>query len=541
MVIFDAQKQFLLSGNGSENYDISSYDGSNAYMELENGAGGVVLQAVESQIIRCYYAFAMDKDAFWAEVSSLRLVGLITCVLCIALTVILVFRSSRQVYIPIGRAVRRVEQMGVESYDRMQHNEIEFIELMMEKSSSEKLELQRQAKIGKNLQTDQFIHALLAGKLDLHKPDQEILAQAGFPACSDFWCAVLIFVKKRVDMDITTQDFVIQNVFEEVANEHNYGYLVDLEANQYALLLNLTKNVDAEEGMAKLCECQENIRQLGLELVVASGRVHKGLKNVHLSYEEAELAMKYKYLLDDASYIHYEDISNREFSYTSSMESNLSRDVVYFINGKNPETSGEEFVSGIMDMCDINGASSMDNIECFKYEIFSIINKAFMICGIPESGKDRIAELMIQPTLKDFRIKLAELMELLRDMKKNGSKLENTCLKAMQYIQEKYWDPQLSLTQMGVELNISPYYLSKLFKERYEISISDFLAKVRIQMAKEQLRSTDHSIRMIAEECGFLSSNVFIRVFKKWEGITPGAYREQEAERAKETADEVKA
>ena len=162
-----------------------------------------------------------------------------------------------------------------------------------------------------------------------------------------------------------------------------------------------------------------------------------------------------------------------------------------------------------------------------------------MICGIPESRKERISELMTQPTLKDFRMKLAELMEMLRDMKKNGSKLENTCLKAMQYIQEKYWDPQMSLTQLGDELNISPYYLSRLFRERYEISISDFLAKVRIQMAKELLQSTDHSIRVIAEECGFLSSNVFIRVFKKWEGITPGTYREQEAARAQEAANEV--
>ena len=169
------------------------------------------------------------------------------------------------------------------------------------------------------------------------------------------------------------------------------------------------------------------------------------------------------------------------------------------------------------------------------------MNKAFMICGVPESRKDRISELAVQPTLKEFDSKLAELMEMLRDMKRNGSKLENTCLKAMQYIQEKYWNPQLSLTQLGDELNISPYYLSRLFKERYGMSISDFLAKVRIQKAKEQLCSTNDNICVIAEECGFFSSNVFIRVFKKWEGITPGAYREQEAAHAKEVAEEVKA
>lgn len=109
-------------------------------------------------------------------------------------------------------------------------------------------------------------------------------------------------------------------------------------------------------------------------------------------------------------------------------------------------------------------------------------------------------------------------------MKRHGSKQDLIWQKAAEYIEENYSNPQLSVTQLGEELKLSPYYASKLFKEKYEMSMSDYMAKIRVQKAKEQLRGNDLSIREIAEQNGFLSSNVFIRTFKKGEGVTPGVY-----------------
>lgn len=113
-------------------------------------------------------------------------------------------------------------------------------------------------------------------------------------------------------------------------------------------------------------------------------------------------------------------------------------------------------------------------------------------------------------------------------MKQLGTKQEIICLKAMEYILENYSNHQLSVSQLGDELKLSPYYVSKLFKQKYELTVSDFVSKTRIKNVKEQLKSTQMSIKTIAEENGFLSSHSLIRTYKKWEGMTPGAYRRQE-------------
>ena len=133
----------------------------------------------------------------------------------------------------------------------------------------------------------------------------------------------------------------------------------------------------------------------------------------------------------------------------------------------------------------------------------------------------------MQPTLEKFRLELAKLLEMLRDIKQHETKQGRICQKVIEYIEENYGDPQLSVTQLGDMLNLSSYYVSRLLKEKYDLTAPEFIAKTRIEKAKEKLRNTDKSIKDIAEECGFLSSNVFIRTFKKREGVTPGIYRVQ--------------
>ncbi len=529
LMIFDAQKKLLLSGDGVTSYYLTDSDNTNTLFENKTENGNYMMLSRPSDVVDGYYAYAADMDNFWEALSALRLVCIVACGLCLVVTVVLVFRGVKKVYNPIGTVVQRAEQMGVESYDRNEHNEIEFISRILDESSAERINLQEQVRKSQNLQRDQFIRAVMKGELEQKEPDNILLEKMGMTCTTDLYRVVLIFVQKGEGLDNATQDFVIRNTFEEVGGVDGCGYVVDLAANEYALLLNFDQNADVAEKMEKLRSCQAFLhQQLGLVLVLSSGRVHQGLAEVHRSCAEAELAMKYKYLLEDVDYIDYEDIKNREFSYASSMESTLSRNIIGFINGKSSELSGQDFVSQIMEMCRIGSATSMDNIECFKYEMVSIINKAFMLCGDSESRKDRIQELVLQPTLEKFRLELAGLLEMLRDMKQRVSKQEMICQKVMAYINENYGDSLLSVSQIGEVLNLSPYYVSKLFKEKYELTISECVAKTRIKNAKEQLISTDKSIKEIAEENGFLSSNVFIRTFKKWEGNTPGIYRKQE-------------
>lgn len=92
-------------------------------------------------------------------------------------------------------------------------------------------------------------------------------------------------------------------------------------------------------------------------------------------------------------------------------------------------------------------------------------------------------------------------------------------------IDEMYADPLLSLHMISEEIGISQSYVSRMFKKKYGIGIAQYINQVRIFHAKKLIQEGSLNIKTISIQVGFSSDVQFIRVFKKMEGITPGAYR----------------
>ena len=97
-----------------------------------------------------------------------------------------------------------------------------------------------------------------------------------------------------------------------------------------------------------------------------------------------------------------------------------------------------------------------------------------------------------------------------------------------EYIQQHYQDPDLNVGKICEEMEKSVSYVSKLFKEKTGQNILYYINMVRIENAKKLLRESrqDAGIGEIGKAAGFTNSNSFIRIFKKYEEITPGKYRE---------------
>lgn len=93
------------------------------------------------------------------------------------------------------------------------------------------------------------------------------------------------------------------------------------------------------------------------------------------------------------------------------------------------------------------------------------------------------------------------------------------------YIENHYTDPNLSLNQVSDHFQLSPPYLSAVFKELQGEKFIDFLTRLRMDNAKSLLSKTETSIQDVALAVGYVHSFSFIRVFKKLEGLTPGEYR----------------
>jgi YesN/AraC family two-component response regulator len=96
--------------------------------------------------------------------------------------------------------------------------------------------------------------------------------------------------------------------------------------------------------------------------------------------------------------------------------------------------------------------------------------------------------------------------------------------RAIGLIQERYWD-QLSLSALARQVGMSKYRLSHLFREVLGVTFRDYLLKVRLERAKTLLAAGHISITEVAQDVGFGDLARFDKVFKRYTGFTPSAYR----------------
>lgn len=85
----------------------------------------------------------------------------------------------------------------------------------------------------------------------------------------------------------------------------------------------------------------------------------------------------------------------------------------------------------------------------------------------------------------------------------------------------------LTLDFLAEQAHISREYLSRKFKSYTGTNISDFIAEVRVERAKQLLRSSTHSITDISAYCGYTTLGNFQRFFKKLVGCSPSEYRKK--------------
>lgn len=93
------------------------------------------------------------------------------------------------------------------------------------------------------------------------------------------------------------------------------------------------------------------------------------------------------------------------------------------------------------------------------------------------------------------------------------------------YIENNY-TKNITLEDVSREVNISSYYLSRIFKEETGENFIDYLTNLRIEKAKELLSTTQYSMKEICSMSGYSDPNYFSKTFKKNVGVTPTEYRE---------------
>lgn len=101
---------------------------------------------------------------------------------------------------------------------------------------------------------------------------------------------------------------------------------------------------------------------------------------------------------------------------------------------------------------------------------------------------------------------------------------EDICMKIIEYLKNNYKE-NIKLKDIADYVFLTREHICRIFKQRMEVTLFQYLAKIRLEEAKKLLTSTSCSIDEIANIVGLNSGNYLSRKFKLMYGMNPSEYR----------------
>jgi AraC-like DNA-binding protein len=102
----------------------------------------------------------------------------------------------------------------------------------------------------------------------------------------------------------------------------------------------------------------------------------------------------------------------------------------------------------------------------------------------------------------------------------------------LSFVAENYGNPAITLDEAAEVACLSKFYFTRFFMEHTGQTFHEYLSKVRVGHAAEELIESASPVTEIAYECGCASLKTFNRIFKHYTGFSPSQYRSDHTKKA---------
>lgn len=200
-----------------------------------------------------------------------------------------------------------------------------------------------------------------------------------------------------------------------------------------------------------------------------------------------------------------------------------------------PADRHEVIVEEQMKVCNISFDYEYVDKDTMK-DIVMLGENLFYSVGVDREHFEKIAVMLVQandsPLSDNDKYMLLLLNAFLMKLKSLSSNIPNlnnqipTIKQALLYMHSNF-NSKITLGDIANTVHLSPAYFSELFRQKMQITVSQYLLELRIDYAKKLLDSTNDSITDICFASGFTSLSNFMKIFKKITNTSPLKYRKR--------------
>lgn len=313
--------------------------------------------------------------------------------------------------------------------------------------------------------------------------------------------------------------FIIGNIFEEIfTTAKSSGYVVNVENNIVCVASHIAADIEFFERIINYGLSMIE-KHFALKLTVCVSGVHSGANMLSSAYSEAMYALEYKRMRAIEKSLFFGEIKKTSVSdHHFSLEQ--EKKLINLLQMGEKEDAAA-YINGLFESIKKDETLSLENIKMLMFDLSAAVLK------VPETmGKQSFnaQELLSSATLGELQQKLIKLANescAPKNKLDESAKFDAVC----RYIEENYQDINLNINSIGDHFDVYPAYLSKLFKKNCTTTMVDYINNYRVHKAKEMMENTSLTIMEISQKVGYGHIRTFNRIFKKYEGITPSAYR----------------
>lgn len=334
------------------------------------------------------------------------------------------------------------------------------------------------------------------------------------------------FRKHIIEKSQKEKHFLIFRILKIIkSNIENSKAFINL-FNEVVVILGGQRNLD--ELLSSFMDIKLKIKEeTGILVSCGIGRGYEYPNKIHTSFLEAITALRYRCIVGYNSIIAIEYVEKKN-NFTASYPYEREKLLVYTA------------VIGEYDYCIKLLDDVFKEINNFKEKFEEILPQIIMsiLIGINRNAfeqglkidhisnffptKDVLGLKTTEQAYSFMKHGLKEFCLYICNLRKNME--DEIFEKSIDYISERYYE-NITYKSMARNFNCNFKYFKKIFEDRTEKNIKDYIERIRIDKAKQMILETNLTDDVIALKIGYDDVNVFRKTFKKLEGRLAGDFR----------------